>query len=323
VGGLPHVRRLSIGIVTPAEPGSRQGNRITALRWARCLRALGHRVQIRETWASEEWDVLVALHAVKSRDAVERFKAWRLGAPIVVGLAGTDVYGAAELAGLEDADRIVALQPLAVRKLPGWLQARARTIVQSARAPAFTIAPPRGVFAVHVLAHLRPVKDPFLAADASHLLPPSSRVAVFHLGAALDEDHRSRARGAEARAPRWRWLGDLPRAEALARVAGGELLCVTSRSEGGANVVSEAIACGVPVISTDIEGSRGILGDDHPGYFPVGDRRALAALLSRCETDEGFLGELRARSLALRRLVDPAREVAAWKDLLAGLSEAA
>ena len=37
---------LRITLVCPAPPGSRQGNRITALRWARVLRSLGHRVRI-------------------------------------------------------------------------------------------------------------------------------------------------------------------------------------------------------------------------------------------------------------------------------------
>jgi putative glycosyltransferase (TIGR04348 family) len=312
------VRPLGIGIVTPAPPGSRQGNRVTALRWARCLRALGHRPALRETWAGEEWDLMVALHAEKSLDAIERFHAWRLGAPIVLALTGTDVYGegGASTRALELAARIVVLQPLALRRLPHWARLKAHVIHQSARAPTAAVGPPPGQFTVCVLAHLRPVKDPFLAADASQLLPPSSRIAIQHLGAALDDDMRSRAASAAARAPRWSWLGDRPRAEALARLAGAQLLCVTSRAEGGANVVTEAIACGVPVISSDIEGSRGILGDDHPGYFRAGDRRALAALLARCEEDPAFLAALRARSLGLRPLVAPAREVAAWRALL-------
>jgi putative glycosyltransferase (TIGR04348 family) len=312
------VRALSIGLVTPAAPGSRHGNRITALRWARCLRALGHRPTLRETWAGEEWDLMVALHAHKSLDAIERFDAWRLGAPIVVALTGTDVYGegGALTRPLELARKLIVLQRLALHRLPHWARLKAHVIHQSARAPTVAIAPAPDTFTVCVLAHLRPVKDPFLAADASQLLPPSSRIVVEHMGAAYDDDMRSRAASAAARAPRWSWLGDRPRAEALARLAGSRLLCVTSRAEGGANVVTEAIACGVPVISSDIEGSRGILGDDHPGTFPVGDRRALATLLARCEEDAGFLDDLRARSVALRHLISPNREVAAWRTLL-------
>ena len=57
-------------------------------------------------------------------------------------------------------------------------------------------------------------------------------------------------------------------------VARCRLLALTSRLEGGANVVSEAIASGVPVLSSYIAGSVGILGADYPGYFPVGDTDA-------------------------------------------------
>jgi glycosyltransferase involved in cell wall biosynthesis len=104
--------------------------------------------------------------------------------------------------------------------------------------------------------------------------------------------------------------------EALAVRAASSLLILTSRSEGGANAVTEAIAAGVPVLSTRIDGSIGILGDDYPGYYPVGDVAALAALLRRCEDEPAFLADLGARVLALQPLVEPARERASWRELV-------
>ena len=86
--------------------------------------------------------------------------------------------------------------------------------------------------------------------------------------------------------------------------------------EGGANIVSESIAARVPVISTRIPGSIGLLGEDYPGYFPVGDTRALARLLGRAETDHGFLQSLGLRCRLLAPIVDPARERGSWSDLL-------
>lgn len=96
-------------------------------------------------------------------------------------------------------------------------------------------------------------------------------------------------------------------------------MVLTSRAEGGANALSEALAASVPVVSSRIPGSVGILGEDYQGYFRVGRADELAALLHRAEQDADFLGRLQAACAALRPLVSPARERQAWADLLAAL----
>jgi glycosyltransferase involved in cell wall biosynthesis len=170
-----------------------------------------------------------------------------------------------------------------------------------------------------MLAHLRPVKDPLLGAEAVTHLPARSRVTLVHVGGVLDPALADRARRAMAESARYRWVGELPRAAALATLAGSELLVVTSRLEGGPNAISEALAAGVPVLSTRIDGSVGLLGQDWPGLFPVGDARALAQLLARAEDDAGFRSELRAAARRLAPLVAPEREREAWRALLAEL----
>ena len=62
--------------------------------------------------------------------------------------------------------------------------------------------------------------------------------------------------------------------------------------EGGANVISEAVIAGVPVIASDIDGNVGLLGENYPGYYPVTDTGELCALLQRAETEQGFLRRL-------------------------------
>jgi len=37
---------MKIALITPVPAQSRQGNRVTALRWARIVKALGHQVSI-------------------------------------------------------------------------------------------------------------------------------------------------------------------------------------------------------------------------------------------------------------------------------------
>ncbi|HWU91150.1 MAG TPA: selenoneine biosynthesis selenosugar synthase SenB [Kofleriaceae bacterium] len=316
--------RLSAFIATPAPAGTTAGNRITALRWTKRLRELGWRVQIATEWAGEPCDLLVALHAHKSHASLARHARARPDAPRVLALTGTDLYE--ELTGdpvmrasLELATRVVVLQPLALRRLPEDVRGRAHVIRQAAATPPSALAQPG--FTVCALAHLREVKDPLLAARATSLLPERSRLRVVHLGGAPDDDWARRARDAErATHGRWAWLGAQPRVDALRVLGGSRLLVLTSRSEGGANVVTEAIAVGVPVLSTRIDGSLGILGETYPGYFEVGDAAGLATLLGRCEDDPGFLGELWGRVAALRPLVDPAHERASWRDLLRELA---
>ena len=174
--------------------------------------------------------------------------------------------------------------------------------------PALTKRGCAGVFEVCVLGHLRPVKDPFRTAIAAQLLPDVSRVQVLQLGAALTDDMAEQARALAARYPRYHWLGELPWTEALRVLSRCRLLALTSKLEGGANVISEAVAMGVPVVSSHIAGSIGLLGADYPGYFPLGDTRALAALLFRAETDADFYNTLRDQCARRRDLFDPARE---------------
>jgi putative glycosyltransferase (TIGR04348 family) len=320
------VRAVRIVVATPARPGAHNGNRVTALRWAGILRRLGHAVRIVEAWGGEPCDVLVALHARKSHPSVVRWRAQRPGAPLVVALTGTDLYDELDRSpetreSLALATHLVTLQPLGIEALPADVRGKARAIVQSARPPGRPPPPAEG-FQVCVLAHLRDVKDPFLAARAARLLPARSRVRVLHCGAALDPGAGARARAEEAENPRWRWAGPRRRADALCVLAASRALVVSSRHEGGANVVSEAIACGVPVLSTRIAGSVGVLGPDYAGLYPVGDEAALARLLRRLEDEPAFEAELRAHVGRLLPLVDPAREVEAWRALLADVDVA-
>jgi len=312
---------MRILVVTPAPRGSRKGNRVTAERWARLLRELGHRVTVLDRYDDEPADLLLALHARRSAAAVTRFAARHPDRHVVVALTGTDIYSDGKIdriarRTLERASRLVALQPLALRRLePRWRR-KTRVILQSLPAPARRLPPRRGVFEIVVLGHLRAVKDPFLAARAIRSLPDTSRIRLLQIGAALSDSMANRARTEMQRNPRYQWLGELPRARALALLSRSRLAVSTSKHEGGANAVSEAIVCGTPVLATRIDGSVGLLGTRYPGLFPRGDVVELTRLMVRCERDPAFLGRLAAACRLLAPQFRPLRELKAWRELL-------
>jgi putative glycosyltransferase (TIGR04348 family) len=304
---------MRVQIVTPAPRASRSGNRLTALRWAGQLRSLGHRARVREVLDDGPADLLIALHAEKSASALVEWKQRSAEAPAVLIMTGTDLYDHDRLSALAVetcalADRIVVLQPGALERIPVDQRDRVRCIPQSALPPRAMPKRSATHFDVVSLAHLRPVKDPLLLGRAARLVPPQSKLRARLAGSAYDDELAEAVRRESADNPRFEWVGALSRAAALQLLASASLLVITSHNEGGPAVVPEAIACGVGILSTDMAAARALLGDDHPGLYPVGDAAALAALLQRAEFDADFLAQLTRRSLDARDDVDPTRE---------------
>jgi putative glycosyltransferase (TIGR04348 family) len=310
---------VRLAIVTPAAAGSRLGNRLTALRYARLLRSLGHSVRVRTRWDGERCDALIALHARKSHASIARFAQQHPERPIVLVLTGTDLYvdlpgDPRARAALRLADACVVLQAAARARI----RRRAHVIPQSARA-----FPPAGhgrAFEVLVLGHLRPVKDPFRAAFAARGLPPDSRIVVRHAGRALSGALEARARSEMRRNPRYRWLGELSHARSRRQLARADLFVLSSRSEGGSLALAEALVQGVPVLASRIEANVAMLGARHPGLFAFGDTRALAGLMLRCERDPRFRARLARASRTRAARFRESRERAAWKRLLRELA---
>lgn len=309
-----------IGIINPV-PQLRGGNRVTALRWAGIFRKLGWKVFQEESWSGRDCDLLVALHARRSNSSVVRFRRKHPDLPLIVAATGTDVYSdvadsgeARESFGL--ASRIVVLQPLSVEKLPPETRSRARVVYQSV-SPACD-RQPRAVdsFEVCTIAHLRPVKDPLRAALAARRLPASSRIRIVQFGGLIDEFMKTELEQEVRENSRFRWLGDRPRSEVLSTLARTSLFVSSSRHEGGANAVSEALAIGIPILTTRIPGTLGLLGADYPGTFEVEDTQGLADLMLRAETDADFYGTLEKACQGRAYLTDPGQELESWRELL-------
>lgn len=312
---------MQICVITPAGLPRRAGNQTTADRWCALLRRLGHRTQLRQRYTGQGCDLMIALHAWRSAPSIDDFRSRHPRKPLIVALTGTDLYRflhshpAITGRSLAHASRLVGLHDRVIRALPAAHHAKLRVVIQSALAcpPA---PPDPDHFDVCVIGHLRDVKDPLRTALAVRDLPATSRIRVTHLGEAHEARWAERARAEASRNPRYRWRGGVSGAEVRRVLATARLLVLSSRAEGGANVISEAVAAGVPVLASHIEGSRGLLGEDHPGYFPVGDTDALRALLLAVESDPARRDALEIHRARLAPRFDPAREQRAWHDLL-------
>ncbi|HEX7218015.1 MAG TPA: selenoneine biosynthesis selenosugar synthase SenB [Burkholderiales bacterium] len=302
---------MRIALVTPAGPGTRNGNRHTALRWAAFLRAAGHTVSLSVEWPGDRADLMLALHARRSHSSIKAFPGVR-----VVALTGTDVYrdirtSAEAWQSLELADRLITLQPKAADQLPSRLRRKVRVVVQSS-GTRLRHAPVRK-FRVCVIGHLREEKDPLrILAALPHI---DADIEVIHLGAPLDPKLVPRTDD-----PRYRWLGSVPHARALKWLASSHAMVISSRMEGGANVVCEALRIGVPVLASRISGNLGLLGSGYGGYFPVGDERALARLITRAVNDRSFYRRLEKSVNRLRSMVSPQAEARALLAALKGLT---
>lgn len=312
-------------ILSPALPGSGSGNRVTALRWLRLLSRMGFDAEIDEDLGTFDPDILIALHARKLATDISRFHDRHPDRPLVVGLAGTDLYGdspldAATRTSLDAASRLVVLQAEAKSALPESVRAKVRVVFQSVSLEpglsSTTPTPHRWC----ALGHLRAVKDPSTLIRACGLLPAESPIRVEHLGDLMEAELEPVIEAARLEIPRYQWVGPKPREEALRQLANSQGLIHPSRHEGGANAVGEAIAMGRPTIASEIPGNMGMLGADYPGTFPVGDASALAAMLDRVDRDERFYATLIEAIRARSSLFTEEAEIAAWESLLSELT---
>ena len=314
---------MKISLITPAKKQSRAGNRATAVRWARIMRELGHQVEVAVDGDGGGADMMVALHAWRSAGSIVAFRALHPGRPLIVALTGTDIYRfldshpGATGRSMETADALVCLHGLVHMDIPARFASKLTVIYQSAPPLARPRRPARRHFDVCVVGHLRDEKDSLRAAHAVRDLPPASRIRVIQLGQAHTEKWAADARREMSGNPRYHWRGEVPGWAVRREFVKTRVMVLSSVMEGGANVVSEAVVAGVPVIATDIPGSVGLLGSDYAGYFPVGDTRALRERLLRAEGEPGYLQTLTRQGASRAPLFTPEREFEGWRELLA------
>ena len=317
------MKPATLVLVTPALASANNGNWQTAQRWARMLG--GHyRVRLTDEWRAGDDDLMIALHARRSAASVAAWHHAHGGRrPLVLVLTGTDLYrditqDAGAQQSLQLADRLVVLNELGLRSLPAAWRVKAVVCLQSAATRR-----PRPKTGRHLRAlmvgHLREEKSPGTYFEAARLLAGRSDILLDHIGGPLDDTLAAEAQALMRAQPRYRWLGALPHGATRARIQAAHVLVHTSRIEGGAHVVIEALTSGTPVLASRIDGNLGLLGTDYAGIFDWGDAAALATLLRRARDDAAMLPALQAQCDLRAPLFTPEHERHTLLQLLATL----
>ena len=317
-------------IVSPATAAANNGNWHTAARWAQMLQP-DCEVAIAQNWDGTPYDVLLALHAHRSAPAIAhwaRAHGAQHDAPgLAVVLTGTDLYrdiqtDAQAQASLLLARTLVVLQECGPDALPAALRSKARVIFQSAASHA-PLPKPTLPLRVVMVGHLRDEKAPQTLWEAARLLCGHGDITFDHIGGALDAALGEQARACMAQCPQYHWRGALAHGDTLHAIAQAHVLVHTSRMEGGAHAILEAVCNGTPVLASRISGNVGMLGANYGGYFALDDATALAHLLLRCRDEraetEGLYALLQRQCAARAPLFAPQAEAEAVRALVRDL----
>ena len=116
---------------------------------------------------------------------------------------------------------------------------------------------------------------------------------------------------------RWRWLETIPHSQVLDVMMQSDVLVLPSISEAFGLVVTEALACGLPVIVTPNVGASDLVCDGRESFVvPVCSAEAIAERLSQLNLDRELLAAMshNAQVAAARQPWDNYRET--WADNL-------
>ena len=128
--------------------------------------------------------------------------------------------------------------------------------------------------------NLVPLKGHELTLAALRELPHATLLLVGEGPLRARLVQQAKALGVEQRL---RLVGNLPQRELVDYYGAADILVLASRSEGMANVLLESLACGTPVVASDVGGAREIVTAPEAGRLVApGDSAALAAALAAC-----------------------------------------
>ena len=123
--------------------------------------------------------------------------------------------------------------------------------------------------------------------------------AVFIIAGTGEDDATLRAQAGPL-GERVRFLGFV--ADTALLYPAADLLLLTSRYEGLPITVLEAMACGVPIVASDLDGMREVLRDgDTAALVPAGDAAAFVARVEQLMTNRPLASRIAENALSLVR----------------------
>ncbi|MDT8388784.1 MAG: glycosyltransferase family 4 protein [Thiogranum sp.] len=230
-----------------------------------------------------------------------------LGRPVVTTLRGEDVsaadanrsYAALLRLSFLFSDRIVTVSRAMADELAQRYPAHRHKLVTihngvddslfQCRRPAFDSARCRVLF----VGSLIPRKGAEVLIEAMNLIGQAHELQLA--GAGAERLRLETTVGDLGLSGRVNFLGAIPPAEVAGLFEQADVLVLPSYSEGRPNILMEAMAAGVPVIGSDIEGISEVISEGENGLlFAAGDAEALAGRLQELISS----AELQARLTA-------------------------
>lgn len=289
----------------------------------------GFKVHLVKSWPTgepqlDQCDGLLALHARRSAQSIRAWAETFPDKPLVVALTGTDLYrdihqDNSAQNSLAFAHRLIVLQEQGSLEVPLQWRHKSRLVFQSTPRRSARPKTSRHLRAVMV-GHLRDEKWPQVLFQACRQITPDEGILIDHIGQALDPELGDLAAQTARECSHYRWLGGLTHAQVRGHIQRAHVLVHTSRIEGGAHVILEAICSGTPVLASNIPGNVGMLGPGYSGYFEPGHSAQLVEMLRELhpgnQSGAARLDALNAQCNARAYLFEPPREQSALIDLL-------
>ena len=301
-------------IHSPYADHTGQGNSVTAVRLGKILSGSGYHVTHSEqNYSGESAEVMVALNARKSANAIARFCELNPGSKLIIILTGTDINHpdssdeeSAAWASMMLAERIVVLHEASLKQVPEIFRGKTCVIHPSVTLPADLQHAPEGDFTIIMTGNMRKEKNPALAVAAAEKISPA--LEIHHYGECTSTGSENVIEH-----------GIFSHDTMLDAMSSASVLLNTSFQEGGANAICEAVTMGLPVSASAIPGNIGMLGEDYVGLFPSNDLDALVNMLEKTANDPDFYALLKKQLAARAPLFTYAQESESWQDLLNGL----